>query len=324
MGKSMIDLQDNGKQVTTLGDTDLLLATTDPAGTPDDAVIEWGDLKALVGGGDVIRTKYIITPSVASNNLTVAIKYIDGADPSTTNLLTFRVGNTEYNLTTSASITKNAGTNWCNSGASLTATKEIDYFVYAIGETGASAGLKFGFSRIPYAITMSDFVNTSTDNKYIAGNWTNFNATDKVEVIGRFNATLSAGAGYTWSIPATPIVIHRPIYMTRQLDYVPAVSALSGSITSVTVNSAQYTLHEKQMYLFVDVSITNNGTGADAVIYTHPLTIPDQLLLAREYTAGFFCYGATQSGNIYLRKYDETYPGATGRRIKTAGWVNVS
>jgi hypothetical protein len=80
----------------------------------------------------------------------------------------------------------------------------------------------------------------------------------------------------------------------------------------------------KQMFLFVDVTITNNGTGSGALIFTHPFTIPDQLLMAREYTVGFLSYGATQSGNIYLRKYDETYPGTTGNRVKTSGWVDVS
>src|SRR5689334_9301976 len=48
MGKSMIDLQTAGKQVTTLGDTDLLLATRNPATLPDDAVIAWRDVKTLL------------------------------------------------------------------------------------------------------------------------------------------------------------------------------------------------------------------------------------------------------------------------------------
>lgn len=48
MGKSMLDLQIAGKTTTTLADTDLLLAMLDPAGTPDDAVIEWGDVKAML------------------------------------------------------------------------------------------------------------------------------------------------------------------------------------------------------------------------------------------------------------------------------------
>jgi hypothetical protein len=55
MTKSMLDLQNNGKQVTSLNDTDLLLAATDPAGTPDDAVIQWSDIKSLLYNGGWIE-----------------------------------------------------------------------------------------------------------------------------------------------------------------------------------------------------------------------------------------------------------------------------
>lgn len=167
-----------------------------------------------------IRTKYIITPSIATNDLTIALKYIDGNDPTTTNKLIFRVGNTEYAVTAATSFTKNDGTNWCNAGSAETAAQNIDFFLYAIGETGASAGIKFGFSRIPYAKTMSDFVNTTTSEKYIAGNWTNFNATDAVKNIGRFRAQLSAAAAHNWSIPSA-LVVNYPIYTTEELAYSP-------------------------------------------------------------------------------------------------------
>lgn len=179
------------------------------------------------GGGDVIRTKYIITPSVATNDLTVAIKYIDGNDPTSTNKLTFRVGNTEYDLTAAMSFTKNDGTNWCNAGAAELGGKNMQFFLYAIGETGASAGLKFGYSRIPYAKTMADFVNTTTSEKYIAGNWTNFNGTDAVTNIGRFQAQLSLVAtSYLWSIP-TANVVNYPIYETDLLTWSPTWTNLS-------------------------------------------------------------------------------------------------
>jgi len=46
--KNMLNLQVNGKQVTTLEDNALLLATINPATLPDDAVIEWEDVKAML------------------------------------------------------------------------------------------------------------------------------------------------------------------------------------------------------------------------------------------------------------------------------------
>jgi hypothetical protein len=48
MGKSMIDLQNNGDEVTSLSAGDLFLVTTDPAGTADDKVISLESLQALM------------------------------------------------------------------------------------------------------------------------------------------------------------------------------------------------------------------------------------------------------------------------------------
>lgn len=211
--------------------------------------------------------KYIITPSVASNNLTLALKYIDGTDPSSTKKLTFRVGNTEYDLTAAMSFTKNAATNWCNLGSVEMAALPHDLFVYAIGETGASAGLKFGFSRIASARTMADFVNTATSEKYIAGNWTNFNSTDAVTNIGRFRAQLSVGAGYTWSIP-TAVVINYPIYESDWLTWVPTITGYSANPTN-----AVYRYKVNRETVICELREANAGTSnATTKTYTAPFT----------------------------------------------------
>lgn len=225
-----------GREVVSLDLTALLYAVN---GNPPtlDAVISVQNFIAQIvsggvgGGGDVVRTKYIISPSIVSNNLVFSIKYIDGNDCTASNKLTFRVGNTEYDLTAAISFTKNAGINFCNLGGAECAALPHDLFVYAIGETGASAGLKFGYSRISTAKTMGDFVNITTSNKYIAGNWTNFNSTDPVTVIGRFQAQLSAGAGYTWSIPSS-VVINYPIYETDWHSWTPVHTGFTATIPS--------------------------------------------------------------------------------------------
>lgn len=77
-------------------------------------------------------------------------------------------------------------------------------------------------ARFPSATFMSDIVNSNTGEKGAMG-IINYNSTDKVVNIGRFNAILSAGAGYTWSIPATSIIINSPINETRLLDYVSSI-----------------------------------------------------------------------------------------------------
>lgn len=174
--------------------------------------------------GGMINGK--IVSSVASNNLTVAIKTLANADPSANDPVYVRIGNTVRSITAALSVTKNAGTNWCNAGSSELATKEIDYFVY-LGYN-ATDGVVIGFSRMSFGRVYGDFSATTTNEKYAAiSTITNAASTDEYENIGRFNATLSAGAGYTWSIPATSIVVSRPIHETRILDFVPQWTGLT-------------------------------------------------------------------------------------------------
>lgn len=169
-----------------------------------------------------------ISVTVASNNLTVALKGKDGNDPSATNPVYVEIGDTRRSITSALSVTKNAGTNWCNAGSAELATKEIDYFVY-LGYN-ATDGVVIGFSRIPYANKYSDFSMTTTAETYCAiSTITTAASTDYYEVIGRFAATLSAGAGYTWTVPTFTAtnLIQRPIYETRELVYVPAFTGFS-------------------------------------------------------------------------------------------------
>lgn len=206
----------------------------------------------VVSGPQAFGDNYVITPSVATNDLTVALKTVAGADPSAGDPITIRIGNTKRTITAALSVTKNDGTNWCNAGGTELAGKDIDFFVYLIQETGASAGTKIGFSRIPYARTMADFVNTTTNEKYIPGSWTNFNATDEVENIGRFRAQLSATAAHNWSMP-TSVVINRPIDETDWLTWQPAYTSI-GTVTTVV---AKYKLRG---YATLEFELRYSGT----------------------------------------------------------------
>lgn len=196
--------------------------------------LTWANLKAtlltwLQGGllfpinaptGFLINGKIVVT--VASNNITVALKGADGNDPSATNPVYCKIGGVIRSVTAALSVTKNAGTNWFGSGGSMFATKEMDYFAY-LGYN-ATDGVTIGFSLNPNAAQYSDFSTTNTNDNYCAiSTITNAAATDYYNVIGRFAATLSAGAGYTWSVPTFTAInlVQRPIYETRILDYVP-------------------------------------------------------------------------------------------------------
>jgi hypothetical protein len=213
-----------------------------------------------------------IVPTVASNNLTVAIKGLDGNNPSPTNPVYCRIGDTVRSITAALSVTKNAGTNWFNAGSAELATQEIDYFVY-LGYN-ATDGVVIGFARIPYGATYSTFSTTTTDERYAAiSTISNAAATDCYEVVGRFAAILSAGAGYTWSVPTfnNYNLIQRPIYHTRSLVWTPTYSA-NGSMTytSITTYYANYQLENAKIHFTLRATGTVGGTPNTDINATVP------------------------------------------------------
>jgi len=169
-----------------------------------------------------------ITTSVASNDLTVAVKTLAGNDPSTASPVYVRIGNTVRTITAALSVTKNDGTNWFGAGGAMFATQEIDYFVYFVWNTTDNA-VSIAFSRIPSGRVYSDFSSTTTNEKYLAYSGSAPASTDECANGGRFNAILSATASFNWSLPATSIVITRPIFTTRVLSYTPDWTGAGGN-----------------------------------------------------------------------------------------------
>lgn len=259
-----------------------------------------------------------IVASVASGDLTVAIKTLADADPSASDPVYVRVGNTVRSITSALSVTCSAGTNWCNAGSSELATKEVDYFVY-IGYN-ATDGVVIGFSRIPFARRYVDFSTLSTGDRYAAiSTITNATSTDEYELVGRFNAVLSAGAGYTWSIPSTSIVISRPIFETRWLSWQPTYTA-SGSMTftSVTTTQAIYKISGDS----ITVSIEANGTTGGTASYAVQISAPIKMNAAKMPGIPYFpCYivDTTKPGG-YLRYAPTSFDGIQAERLAEDNW----
>ena len=204
-----------------------------------------------------------IVPSVSSNNLTVAIKGMDGNDPSATNPVYARIGDAIRSITSALSVTANAGTNWFNAGSTELATKEIDYFVYLGYNT--TDGVVIGFARIPYATAYSQFSTTTTNERYCAiSNISHASSSDSYTVVGRFAATLSAGAGYTWGVPTFTSInlVQRPIYETRMLT---SNANLTG-FSSIVNGGLRYQIISNKLTFACSASGaflggTSNGTG---------------------------------------------------------------
>lgn len=220
--------------------------------------------------GFLINGKISVTDAAG---ITVAIKTLAGTDPSATDPVYVRIGDTVRTISAALSVAKADGTNWCNAGSAELATKEIDYFVY-LGYN-ATDGVTIGFSRFPGANSYDDFSATTTNEKYCAiSTITTAAATDYYEVIGRFAATLSAGAGYTWSVPTYTAknLIQRPIYETRWLDYARVVTSGAGTPTTVTNHDSVYKVRDRQVFVNSDNTVTAKGTASSTFIVSLPFT----------------------------------------------------
>ena len=217
-----------------------------------------------------IQIAFKIVPSVASSNLTLALKSTSGADPSIASPVYANINGVEHTLTAALSVTVAAAANTFNSGAAELATQAIDYFAY-LGYN-ATEGVVIGFSRIPSARRYNDFSATATNEKYCAiSDISNAAASDAYVVVGRFTATLSAGAGYTWTVPTfhPGILVQYPIYETRWLSWQPTIVGYSADPTTDTY---QYRVGQDGSVALV-LSETDNGTGnATTRTYTAPFT----------------------------------------------------
>lgn len=205
--------------------------------------------------GYLINGKISVTDT--GSGITVALVTLAGTAASVTDPIYCRIGDTVRIITAALSVTKADGTNWMNAGGTELATKEIDYFVY-LGYN-ATDGVVIGFSRIPSAAQYSDFSVTTTNEKYAAiSTITNAASTDYYEVIGRFAATLSAGAGYTWSVPTYTAInlIQRPIYETRWLTSTGTVIGFSVNPSGMVTN---YQIRNKN--IFFRHNEPNTGTS---------------------------------------------------------------
>jgi hypothetical protein len=254
-----------------------------------------------------------IVPTVASNDLTVAIKTLSDTDPSVTNPVGIWIGNNLRWITSSLSIAANAGTNWFNSGSAELATREIDYFAY-IGYN-ATDGITLGFARIPYAKLYSDFNTTNTNEKYARiSTITNAAAGDNYVNIGRFAATLSAGAGHTWSVPAftNANLIQEPIYETRVLTFTGVYSASeSMTYSSITSTALKYQIISNRMFYNIEFTGTTGGVASFALYIKspmRPLDLAQGAVAAVKnggaYTSGYVTNGFGTGETLSIRKTD--------------------
>lgn len=217
-----------------------------------------------------------IAPSVASNNLTVAIKTLAGNDPSSSDPVYCKIGGVMRSITSALSVTKNAG-NFVKAGSSELATKEIDYFVYLYFQSSNST-VQIGFARVPYFNLVSESYTTGADyylnEKAFMTSGADNTQPDVCVNIGRFAATNSGSASYNWSVPTYTAtnLIQRPIYETRWLDYVPTLTP-GGSMTytTITYDHRKYRIDGDSIAVHFLCSGTTGGTANNYINVTLPI-----------------------------------------------------
>lgn len=225
------------------------------------------------GGGGSASLSYRIERTVdGSGNLTVTLKSTDGNDPSSSSPISVKIGGSEYLIESALSVTVNAGANTFNAGSAELATHEIDYFVY-LGYN-ATDGVTLGISRIPFAIKYSDFNATATHEKYCAiSTIANATSADAYSVIGRLNAVLSAGAGYTWTVPTDNVIVNSQIYHTRPLEWTPALSS-SMTLANESFPDANYRIDGELCEFSARFEVDISGVAGREI----KMTLPFQLL----------------------------------------------
>lgn len=249
--------------------------------------------------GFLINGKIVRTVD-GSGNMTVAIKTLAGNDPSATDPVYCRIGNTIRSITSALFVNINAGFNWCNAGSSELATKEIDYFVKLSWCSNASA-VRISFTRIPTTEWVWDSY-TNTEKALIINDNTGIATTDEFELIGRFNATLSAGPTYTWSIPATDIIINRGKKNSYSKFFLPVFSGTTGSAGSFATDYlfATYNIQDKILTAKIKARISNKGSWGGDISISLPMS-GSSMSNDNEHTAtGYFC--ATGSNPITSSK----------------------
>ncbi len=219
--------------------------------------------------GQMVNGKLQVT--VSSNDLIVAIKTNAGTDPSASDPVYVKIGDTIRSVTAATSITLADGTNWMNLGGSELGTIEQDLFAYLVWDSNSSV-VAITHSRIPYGNVVSDFSATTTNEKYLAG-YSGFTTTDQLEVIGRFAATLSlSGTGHLWTVPTFTAsnLIQKTIYTTRKLAWTPTVTAQLGTPASVT-KLCYYKIAYDEITYNPDITVNDKGSAENHMILSAPM-----------------------------------------------------
>ena len=132
--------------------------------------------------------------------------------------------------------------------------------------------------------------------------------------------TAAKGVNFTANTPAAGTT-SQLLNDYQEGTYTPIATPTSGTITSYTA-TGNYTKIGNRVFVSIQVSVTNNGTGANSLDISLPFTaggisaVNGQNASTTNALAGNIGVGATV---VRVGKYDGTYPVATGETIRLFG-----
>lgn len=308
--------------------SDNKLYKKDPSGTEAEVGASSSSILSATSYGPegfIINGK--ISVSVASNNLTVAIKGMDGNDPSSTNKVYVRLGGTVREITASTSFTLNAGTDFFGLGASGHSSKTVYYYAMLIWNS-ANSVVRIAMTRKMIGYTCASYSTTTTSHLYLGVSGP-FAGSDVAYPIGVISAVNSGSASYNWSAPS--VYSEQPTLVLPWIDYAPTYSA-SGSMTytSVSTTRARYQMTPHGYVLRVYANGTTGGTASASLIFTPPYPIanydsniePGYPCMANDST-NIVAFCRTTGGNFQLTRSDGANWGIGSTRYFSVQGVTI-
>ena len=267
-----------------------------------------------------------ILTSAAGGTLTVQIKTADGFTPSASNPVLVVISNQLRAITSTLTLTLAGGTNYMNLGSAEHATKDVDVFCYMAWRVASSA-VVVGFARFPLlgSRTYNNFSGTTTNEKYAAFSNTPA-AGDYCTMVGRFNVTLSAGAGYTWTIPATSVIMNQRVHETRLLTWNVYHNRSTTPYTNApTVVHAIYQVRNGRVYINESHAMhatTPGGTGYQ--LFTLPFTAAAYTpIAAQNISAAITATAQTRVTDALLAHYDGTAVAVANNTYSVSGEYRI-
>jgi hypothetical protein len=231
------------------------------------------------GGGaaaaDTSTESYTFAASIATSDLTVALKLYDGTDPSVGTPLKIPVGSGILEITSALSVTvTDTMADIFSWDSGKIQGNDAQLFVYIINNNGTP---QLGISPSPSLRTVAtNYFDIGAGSQTGSAGHNNIvmsgtrHATNSCRVLGRINAKQSDANA--WQTPTTALIINFPIWNTDWLIWTPQHSRAGGAYTNLpTQNAAYYTLDRERLYY--TETHTQHGTpgSSGAQRFTGPI-----------------------------------------------------